>query len=383
MGMVFLAEHPVIGAKVALKAIHPQFARRTDVVSRFVNEAKVVNQIRHDHIVDITDFGTTGGGDFYFLMEYLEGETLSQSIARQGAFPVARALNVAAQIADALQASHEHGVIHRDLKPDNVILVTRGETLDFVKVLDFGLAKLTHEGDGSTTDAGSGLVMGSPAYMSPEQCDGRSEIDRRSDIYALGIIFFEMVTGRAPFSGSSYKDVLVQQLTARPPAPRSFTSQVPAAIDAIIDRALAKDPAARFQTMAELGAALRDPGAFAPEPPAVRASASREDDDDLRPKRNRRPLVAVVAVAAACAAFIAKPQLWAQYAFLRSAVVAATHAASIAADPGLDSDPPLPSARASARVPVFAQGQRHRHSPIEDETIGDVAPEGVLAPSEP
>src|SRR4051794_21833750 len=122
MGTVFLAEHPVIGSKVALKAIHPQFARSAEVLERFVNEAKAVNQIRHDHIVDITDFGTAPTGDFYFTMEYLQGRSLADAIKTDGAFPPARALNIAAQIADALAASHEHGVVHRDLKPENIFL---------------------------------------------------------------------------------------------------------------------------------------------------------------------------------------------------------------------------------------------------------------------
>ena len=151
MGMVFLAEHPVIGRKAALKAIHPHLARSVDTVARFVNEAKAINQIEHEHIVNITDFGNTAAGDFYFIMEHLEGEMLSDAIGRKGGFPPARALNIAAQIADALQASHEHGVIHRDLKPDNVFLITRETTLDFVKVLDFGLAKLTPAGGRSVT----------------------------------------------------------------------------------------------------------------------------------------------------------------------------------------------------------------------------------------
>ena len=147
MGMVFLAEHPVIGRKAALKAIHPHLARSVDTVSRFVNEAKAINQIQHQHIVDITDFGNTAAGDFYFIMEHLEGEMLSDAICHKGAFPPARALNIAAQIADALQASHEHGVIHRDLKPDNVFpsYHARHDARLRLKVpLDFGLAKSPH-----------------------------------------------------------------------------------------------------------------------------------------------------------------------------------------------------------------------------------------------
>jgi serine/threonine protein kinase len=279
MGVVFLAEHPVIGSKVALKAIHPHFARSADVVSRFVTEARAVNQIGHDHIVNITDFGHTPEGDFYFLMEYLQGEMLSEWINHHGAFPPARALNIAAQIADALQASHDQGVIHRDLKPDNIFLITRDTTADFVKVLDFGLAKLTHASVSTPThNTGAGTVMGTPYYMSPEQCEGRAEVDHRADIYGLGVILFEMLTGRVPFGGEGYGEVIIKHVTVRPPTARSLVPEIPPALDAILSRALSKDPSARFQSMSQFREALLDPEVYAaagPTPDAV------EDDLSL------------------------------------------------------------------------------------------------------
>ncbi|HVV49038.1 MAG TPA: serine/threonine-protein kinase, partial [Polyangia bacterium] len=220
MGKVFLAEHPVIGSKVALKAIHPQFARNADVVARFVNEARAVNQIGHDHIVDITDFGHTDAGDFYFIMEYLHGDMLSDQIGRVP-FPPARAIDIAAQIADALEASHRQGVIHRDLKPDNILLIVRDGTPDFVKVFDFGLAKLTHRSAGAPVpNTEVGIVMGTPFYMSPEQCDARREVDHRADIYALGVILFQMLTGRVPFTGEGFGEVMAQHLTRTAPPVR-------------------------------------------------------------------------------------------------------------------------------------------------------------------
>jgi serine/threonine protein kinase len=263
MGVVFLAEHPVIGSKVALKAIHPHFARNADVVSRFVTEARAVNQIGHDHIVNITDFGHTTDGDFYFLMEYLQGEMLSDWINSHGAFPPARALNIAAQIADALNASHEQGVIHRDLKPDNIFLITRDTTADFVKVLDFGLAKLTHASTSTPTHhTGAGAVMGTPYYMSPEQCEGRAEVDHRADIYSLGVILFEMLTGRVPFGGEGYGEIIIKHVTVRPPTARSLVPELSPALDALLSRALSKDPASRFQSMAEFREALLDPEGY-------------------------------------------------------------------------------------------------------------------------
>jgi serine/threonine protein kinase len=263
MGIVYLAEHPVIGSKVALKAIHPHFARSADVVSRFVTEARAVNQIAHDHIVDITDFGTTPEGDFYFIMEHLQGEMLSEGITRQGAFPPARALNIAAQIADALGASHEQGVIHRDLKPDNIYLIARDTTVDFVKVLDFGLAKMTHATCATPThQTGAGTVMGTPFYMAPEQCEGKAELDHRADIYALGVMLFEMLTGHVPFGGTGYGEVLIKHVTLAPPTARSLVPDLPLVLDEILGRALAKKPEDRFQSMTEFRAALLDPEAY-------------------------------------------------------------------------------------------------------------------------
>ena len=263
MGTVFLAEHPVIGSKVALKAIHPQFARNADVISRFMNEAKSVNQIGHDHIVNITDFGNTADGDFYFIMEHLDGRSLAEAITQDGPFEPARALSIAAQIADALGSSHDHGIIHRDLKPENVILIGRDETQDFVKVLDFGLAKLTHPEAPLTHHTGVGAVMGTPFYMAPEQCEGKADLDHRTDVYALGVILFEMLTGMVPFGGLGYGEILIKQITVEPPAARSVRAELSPALDVILFRAMAKDPAARFQTMAELRAALLDPEGYA------------------------------------------------------------------------------------------------------------------------
>jgi eukaryotic-like serine/threonine-protein kinase len=271
MGTVFLAEHPVIGSRVALKAIHPEYARSPEVVSRFVNEARAVNQIGHDHIIDIHDFGTTPAGDFYFIMEYLSGEMLSDQRGRQVVFSAARALNIVAQIADALSASHERGVIHRDLKPDNVFLITRDGRPDFVKVLDFGLAKLTTASGAVpayTTDAG--IVMGTPYYMSPEQCEGRAELDHRSDVYSLGVILFELLTGQVPFAGEGYGEVMTKHISLPAPSARRFVPGLPIALDAILSRALAKDPDARFQTMAELREVLLSTeSALSPPPTPV------------------------------------------------------------------------------------------------------------------
>jgi serine/threonine-protein kinase len=271
MGEVFLAEHPVIGRKAALKVIHPQHARNPEVVSRFVNEATAINRIGHQHIVEVTDFGRTPGGDFYFIMEYLDGKILSDLIAREAPFAPARALAIAAQIADALFASHSHGVIHRDLKPDNIFLVSRDGDDAFVKVLDFGLAKLVNDDGAPRHETRRGVVMGTPYYMSPEQCEGRREVDQRADVYSLGVVLFEMLTGHLPFGGNSYGEVIMKHLTVRAPAARSLVPDLPDALDAVLGRALAKSPEERFATMELFRGALLEPGshaAVAPRPGA-------------------------------------------------------------------------------------------------------------------
>ena len=191
----------MIGRKVALKAIHPELSRNPEVVSRFMTEAKSVNQIGNEHIVDITDFGNTADGEFYFIMEFLQGEALADRLRRERLLQTQRALQIAAQVADALAASHAHGIIHRDLKPENIFLITRGQSQDFVKVLDFGLAKLTQGDEKVSHKTRTGSVMGTPYYMAPEQCEGKAGIDHRADVYSLGVILFEMMTGKVPFGG--------------------------------------------------------------------------------------------------------------------------------------------------------------------------------------
>jgi serine/threonine protein kinase len=270
MGVVYLAEHPVIGKKVAMKAIHPELSKNSDVVSRFVTEAKAVNQIGHEHIVDIADFGNTSDGEFYFVMEYLQGESLSDRLRRENRLDAPSALSITGQIADALNASHEQGIIHRDLKPENIFLcINRGAGRDFVKVLDFGLAKLTLNDQKVSHKTRTGSVMGTPYYMSPEQCEGKIEIDHRADIYSLGVLLFEMLTGKVPFGGDGYGEIIVKHVTMPPPSVRSINEDLPEEMDLILYRALAKDRDQRFQTMSEFEEALRDPRRYASSAPVI------------------------------------------------------------------------------------------------------------------
>ena len=263
MGAVYLGMHPSIGKRVAIKVLHEELASKADVVQRFFNEAKAVNDISHPNIVDIIDFGETAfdGVSFkYIIMEFLDGESLASRMRREGV-TIRESITILMQCASALSASHAKGVIHRDLKPENIFLCNRPGDRNYVKLLDFGIAKLTSDqGAALSQKTRTGMVIGTPTYMSPEQCDGKGQIDARADIYALGVMMFELLTGRVPFPGDGFGEVLVAHLTREPDAPRSINPNIPPEIEAIILRCLKKRKEDRFQSMNDMLAAMSDPG---------------------------------------------------------------------------------------------------------------------------
>ncbi len=274
MGAVYLAEHPLIGKKVALKVIHKELATNREVVQRFFQEARAVNKIGNEHIVEIHDFGATPEGDNFYIMEYLEGKTLASVLTHSAVLDVMRSLHIGAQIAHALGAAHAQGIIHRDLKPDNIMLMQRMGNQDFVKVLDFGLAKM-FQGGPSAVQTAAGVLLGTPQYMSPEACESKRDlIDHRTDIYALGILLFQMMTGVLPFNGDSMGEVLVKQVTALPPGPRGLNPNIPPSVEQILLRCLAKAPDARFPTMNALREALLDPERYLHASPPIAAARS-------------------------------------------------------------------------------------------------------------
>jgi eukaryotic-like serine/threonine-protein kinase len=250
MGTVYLAEHPGIGSRVAVKFLHESMASDPAVVARFYDEARAVNLVGHENIVGIYDLSVVPPGRYYFVMEYLEGATL-QALLRAGKVPPDAARDVLLQACDALQCAHDRGVVHRDMKPDNVFLVRRRGREHFVKLLDFGIAKLRDGRPGSTA---AGCVVGTPEYMAPEQCED-GPVDARTDVYAVGVMAFELVTGRLPFDGRNVTQLLLAHLREQPPRPSALAPVDPVLERAIL-RALEKDPAARFQSMDELAAAL-------------------------------------------------------------------------------------------------------------------------------
>jgi eukaryotic-like serine/threonine-protein kinase len=252
MGKVYLAEHVEIGKRVALKVLHPSYSRMPDLVERFRREARAASKIGHPNIVDVTDSGTTADGSVYFVMEYLEGVELGSVIEREGALDVARALKITGQICRALAAAHREGIIHRDLKPENIFLITRDGAADVVKVLDFGIAKTTEaEAARERRLTSPGMAMGTPEYMSPEQAAGRPA-DARCDVYALGAIMYEMVTGIPPYSGDNFMEILTKKATVDPPPPLLVRNELPAQVSDLVSAAMARNPADRPQSMETL-----------------------------------------------------------------------------------------------------------------------------------
>ncbi len=261
MGAVYEARHTIIGKRVAIKVLLEKYAEKDQVIARLEQEARLASSIGHANIVDITDFGTTADGRRFVVMEYLEGLSLGELLKREGALPTSRIVRICRQIASALGAAHEKGVVHRDVKPENVFLIQR-DGQDFVKVVDFGISKAVRQdeaGDESPRLTQTGMVLGTPLYMSPEQARGDEDLDHRIDVYALGVIMYELATGEVPFRGTNYLNIISQVLSAEPPPPSEVRPDlnISEPFEAIVLKALEKDRAVRYQSMAELAEDLK------------------------------------------------------------------------------------------------------------------------------
>ena len=243
MGAVYQGTHLSIGKDFAIKILREDCADNSTLLDRFLQEARSVARISHENVVQITDFGCTSEGRTYLVMERLIGQSLEDLLQREKRLLPARALHIAAQICDALGAAHQLGIIHRDLKPDNVFLIQSRGDPDFVKVLDFGIAKQLEE----SRDHGLTMtrqLVGTPMYMAPEQ---GTSVDNRTDIYALGVTLYRMVTGRLPFEGANVMDILYKHISETPKPPIELEASLPLALNNAILTALAKEPAKRFQ----------------------------------------------------------------------------------------------------------------------------------------
>jgi serine/threonine protein kinase len=331
MGVVYLAQHPVIGRKVAIKLLHAVLARDPDIVARFFNEARAIHMIAHENIVEILDFGQTADGQPYFIMEYLTGESLSELVSR-GPLDVTRVQAIGTQMCRALAAAHIKGIVHRDLKPHNVQMCTKADGSLLVKILDFGVAKILASPDGSqSVKTRTGSLMGTPLYMSPEQCKGAGALDHRTDIYSLGVMLFEMVAGRPPFVAEGVGELFAKHMLEDPPPVTEFAPATPSHVAAAIMKALAKDPEARFADMEDFRKALvgevklavpasaggtgmrrlsnAPSQTLSPRASTTLSSASSELDESIATSGGKKKLVIGGAVAAAAlAAFLMIPK---------------------------------------------------------------------------
>jgi serine/threonine protein kinase len=269
MGCVYRATHVLMEKTVAVKVLHPALAADDKIVARFTREAKAASRISHPHAINVTDFGESENGVVYLVMEYLRGRTLKEIVRSEGPMPLARVVEIVRQVSGALEAAHAEGVVHRDLKSDNIMLEeTAGG--DWAKVLDFGIAKIqqtaqsVHETDPGLTSPN--LIIGTPQYMSPEQCSQASDIDTRSDIYSFGVILYEMLAGHVPFTGDSPTAIMMKHLQEPPPSILEERGDLPAGVGRVIARSLAKRPEERYQKAGELYDELNAAAAEAPGP---------------------------------------------------------------------------------------------------------------------
>jgi serine/threonine-protein kinase len=257
MGAVYEGHHELIGKRIAIKCLHPQFVSNREVVERFYREANAATAVGNEHIIEVTDLGTFDDGAPFIVMEYLDGIEFAKLIQKEGALSIARLVHIVTQVCSALSAAHARGIVHRDMKPENIYLVRRGDDVDFVKVLDFGISKVRESND--ALGAGltkTGAAMGTPYYMSPEQAQAARDLDHRADIYAVGVIMYEALTGHLPFDADSYPALLLKIMSERPAPLRVFRNDVPDSMEQIVLKAMARDRAERFQTIESLAAAL-------------------------------------------------------------------------------------------------------------------------------
>jgi serine/threonine protein kinase len=276
MGAVYRAEHVLMKKPVAVKVLHREMTVLDEAVKRFEREAIAAGRIDHPNVAVATDFGKLDTGAFYLVLEYVPGRSLTHALAEDGAFSPDRALWVARQIAAGLAAAHAAGIVHRDLKPDNIMLIERGGSKDFVKVLDFGIAKVTADGADGGQLTRLGAVFGTPAYMAPEQAAGQA-VDHRADLYSLGLVLYEMLAGAPAFSSTEVVHLLTKQLTEPPPP---LPDSIPTEVRALVDRLVDKDPNARVESAQALvleidrasgaGGPASGPTVLAPDPSSVR-----------------------------------------------------------------------------------------------------------------
>ena len=255
MGAVWAAEHVLLGSRAAIKVLRTELSQNQAIVQRFFDEARAASRVNHPNIISVIDFGWQRDVA-YLVMEHLPGTTVTRAIYQAGRILPERSLWIVRESAMAMAAAHAVNIVHRDLKPDNLFLVPDHNGAERLKVLDFGIAKLLGEKDQGHNLTQTGMIMGTPAYMSPEQCRGAGRVDHRTDIYALGCVLFHLLTGRPPFVASTPGDLIALHLTAAPPVPSTVTPGISPELDALVLHCLAKNVDERIQTMSELVARI-------------------------------------------------------------------------------------------------------------------------------
>ena len=260
MGAVYEGFHRLIERKVAIKVLHPHVSGDSDIINRFLNEARITAELGCENIVEVSDMGVTPTGAPYLVMEYLEGETLGDRIHARGALPIPEAAEIIIAILRGLAEVHKAGVVHRDLKPDNVFLSDRkyddGTTKLVVKLLDFGISKMARPGTDGLHLTQTGAVIGTPWYMSPEQARGGKGVDHRTDIYATGLLLFEALIGSRPFAADNYNELMYVISNEDPPLPSRSRPDLPEGLEEVVLKALARDPDRRFRSASEFLSAL-------------------------------------------------------------------------------------------------------------------------------
>ena len=348
MGAVYEAVQEALGRTVAVKILRDKFVDRPEVARRLVKEAQLASSIEHEHIVRILDSGATGDGRPFVVMEHLRGESLAEKIRREGALPERFVVELAQQAASALDAAHARSIVHRDVKPENVFLCENeaDPSKPSVKIVDFGISKSMagESGDSNLRLTATGMVLGTPLYMSPEQARGDDEVDHRVDVYALGVILYESLTGEVPFRGNNYLGVISQVLGAQIVPPRTLRPELglSVSIEQVILRAMDRDPEARYATMAALVEDLERVKTGRPLA-ASAANASTTTGSSLRPVRPRALWPLGVALGVGAFAVFTLPYFDRKTATLPPIVVAVTP---------LDAAPRLDAAAAVAVIEV-------------------------------
>jgi serine/threonine-protein kinase len=396
MGAVYRASHILLGRPAAVKVLLPELSRNHEIVNRFFNEARAATAIRHPGIVEIYDFGYMESGFAYIAMELLDGEPLSRRLATAGRLDEGTALLYTRGIASALAAAHQRGIVHRDLKPDNIFLVPDPDMPTGIrcKLLDFGIAKVAEAArGGEATKTRTGSVMGTPTYMSPEQCRGAGEVDHRSDLYALGCILYEMVTGRPPFNAEGVGEIIGMHLFMAPTPPSHVAPGVSANVEGLVMSLLQKDASQRIQSAAEIVRLLGSgsiPAGPSPAsmPPTMMAPAMRTPVPVPTPAPGTSPQVTTLGGAAAESTAISTPppkRKTGLFVAVGLALVGGGIAAAVAAGGGSKGDTqpaadPTPRAAVTLDAGVVpAVAIDAAVAPAADAAVAEVVPQAIDA----